>query len=85
MNLPIKKGSEINLTIDYLSYGGKGISRHDGIVIFTGKIKQLKRFKDDVNEVKNGYECGLSIEDFNDIKIGDNIESFEIKEIKRKL
>ena len=57
----------------------------DGIVIFTGKIKQLKRFKDDVNEVKNGYECGLSIEDFNDIKIGDNIESFEIKEIKRKL
>tara|TARA_B100000686_G_scaffold328031_1_gene387563 strand:- start:230 stop:2617 length:2388 start_codon:yes stop_codon:yes gene_type:complete len=57
----------------------------DGIVIFTGKIKQLKRFKDDINEVKNGYECGLSIEDFNDIKVGDNIESFEIKEIKRKL
>jgi len=57
----------------------------DGIVIFTGKIKQLKRFKDDVNEVKTGYECGLSIEDFNDIKVGDNIESFEIKEIKRKL
>ena len=57
----------------------------DGIVIFTGKIKQLKRFKEDATEVKNGYECGLSIEDFNDIKVGDNIESFEIKEIKRKL
>jgi len=57
----------------------------DGIVIFTGKIKQLKRFKEDINEVKNGYECGLSIEDYNDIKVGDNIESFEIIEIKRKL
>ena len=57
----------------------------DGIVVYTGKIKQLKRFKDDVNEVKNGYECGLSIADFNDIKVGDVIESFEIKEIKRKL
>ena len=54
----------------------------DGIVIFTGKIKQLKRFKEDINEVKSGYECGLSIEDYNDIKVGDNIESFEIKEIK---
>jgi len=57
----------------------------NGIVIFTGKIKQLKRFKEDINEVKNEYECGLSIEDYNDIKVGDNIESFEIKEIKRKL
>ena len=57
----------------------------DGIVVFNGKIKQLKRFKEDVNEVKNGYECGLSIEDFNDIKVGDIIESFEIREIKRKL
>ena len=57
----------------------------DGIVIFTGKIKQLKRFKEDANEIKNGYECGLSIEDFNDIKVGDIVESFEIKEIKRKL
>ena len=57
----------------------------DGIVIFTGKIKQLKRFKEDANEVKSGYECGVSIEDFNDIKVGDIIESFEIQEIKRKL
>ena len=57
----------------------------DGIVIFTGKIKQLKRVKEDANEVKNGYECGISIEDYNDIKVGDVIESFEIKEIKRKL
>ena len=57
----------------------------NGIVVYNGKIKQLKRFKEDINEVKNGYECGLSIEDFNDIKVGDIIESYEIKEIKRKL
>lgn len=57
----------------------------DGIVIFTGKIKQLKRFKEDANEVKSGFECGISIEDYNDIKVGDIIESFEIQEIKRKL
>ncbi len=57
----------------------------DGIVIFTGKVKQLKRFKEDATEVKSGFECGVSIEDFNDIKVGDIIESFEIQEIKRKL
>ena len=54
-------------------------------VAFTGKIKQLKRFKDDATEVKNGYECGISIEDFNDIKKEDIIEGFEMKETKRKI
>ena len=57
----------------------------DGIVTYTGDIGQLKRFKDDVNEVKAGYECGLSIKNFNDIKSGDVIEGFEIQEIKRTL
>ncbi len=57
----------------------------DGIVIYTGEISALKRFKDDVNEVKNGFECGLSIRNFNDIKVGDIIESFEQREIKRTL
>ncbi len=57
----------------------------DGIVVYTGDIDQLKRFKDDVNEVKNGYECGLSIKNFNDIKLGDVIEGFEEKEVKRTL
>ena len=57
----------------------------DGIVVYTGDIGQLKRFKDDVGEVKNGYECGLSIEKFNDIKVGDVIEGFEEREIKRTL
>ena len=57
----------------------------DGIVVYTGEINQLKRFKDDVNEVKNGYECGISIKNFNDIKVGDVIEGFEQREVKRKL
>jgi translation initiation factor IF-2 len=57
----------------------------DGIVIFTGDIASLKRFKDDVREVASGYECGISIQNFNDVKVGDVIESFEIVETKRKL
>jgi len=57
----------------------------DGIVIFTGEIDALKRFKDDVNEVKHGFECGIRVKNFNDIKVGDVIESFEQKEIKRSL
>jgi translation initiation factor IF-2 len=57
----------------------------EGIVIYTGEIDALKRFKDDVTEVKQGYECGIRIKNFNDIKIGDNIESFEEKEVKRTL
>ncbi len=55
-----------------------------GIVIHEGEIDQLKRFKDDVSEVKAGYECGISIKNFNDIEIDDTIEGYEMKEIKRK-
>ncbi len=57
----------------------------DGIVKYTGEIDQLKRYKDDVSEVKKGYECGMSIKGYNDIEIGDIIEGFEEKEVKRKL
>ena len=57
----------------------------NGIVAYTGDIGQLKRFKDDVTEVKAGYECGLSIKGFNDIKVGDVVEGFEIQEVKRTL
>ena len=57
----------------------------DGIVAYEGEINQLKRFKDDVNEVKSGYECGVSIKNFNDIKVGDIIEGFTEKEVKRTL
>ena len=57
----------------------------DGIVIHTGVLGSLKRFKDDVREVKNNYECGLNIDKFDDIKTGDIIESFEEVEVARKL
>jgi translation initiation factor IF-2 len=57
----------------------------DGIVIHTGEIDSLKRFKDDVNEVRTGYECGLNFKNFNDLEVGDIIESFELREVKRTL
>jgi len=57
----------------------------DGIVVYTGDLNELKRFKDDVKEVTHGYECGLSIKNFNDIKNGDTIEAFEMVEVKRTL
>ena len=57
----------------------------DGIVIFTGELDTLKRFKEDVREVASGYECGISIKNFNDIKVGDIIESFEEVEVKKTL
>ncbi len=57
----------------------------DGIVVFTGMLGSLKRFKDDVKEVLTGYECGLNIDNFNDIKTGDIIEGYELTEVKRKL
>ncbi|MCP3889637.1 MAG: translation initiation factor IF-2 [Desulfobulbaceae bacterium] len=57
----------------------------DGVVIYTGKIESLRRFKDDVKEVLSGYECGIGVEKFNDIKIGDNLEAFIMKEIEATL
>jgi translation initiation factor IF-2 len=57
----------------------------DGIVIHSGVLGSLKRFKDDVKEVKNNYECGLNIDKFNDIKVGDIIEAYEEVEVARKL
>ena len=57
----------------------------DGIVVHTGSLGSLKRFKDDVKEVASGYDCGLNIDGYNDIKNGDIIESYTIVEIKRKL
>ncbi|MCI6442426.1 MAG: translation initiation factor IF-2, partial [Spirochaetia bacterium] len=57
----------------------------DGVVIFTGKISSLKRFKDDAKEVKDGFECGIGLENWHDIQVGDQIEAFEIIEVKRSL
>lgn len=57
----------------------------DGVVVFTGGIASLKRFKEDVKEVQAGYECGLKIENFNDIKVGDIIEAFEVRKVEQML
>jgi len=57
----------------------------DGIVVFTGDLGSLKRFKDDVKEVSSGYECGLNINNFNDIKVGDIVEGYQTVQIKKTL
>ncbi len=57
----------------------------DGTLVYTGAISSLKRFKDDVKEVREGLECGIGVENFNDLKAGDRIEAFRIEEIKRTL
>jgi len=57
----------------------------DGIVVYSGELGSLKRFKDDVSEVTTGMECGLNIDKFNDIQVGDIIESYEEKEVRKKL
>lgn len=57
----------------------------DGVVVFSGELASLKRFKDDMKEVAYGYECGLNIHNFNDIRVGDFVEAYEIVEVKRSL
>ena len=68
----IKRGNKVRLI-------------RDGIVIYTGELASLKRMKDDVKEVNSGYECGLNIANYNDIRIGDIIEAFEEVEVKKTL
>ena len=57
----------------------------DGVVIYTGQMGSLKRFKDDAREVASGYECGIGIDNFNDIKVGDVIEAFIMEEVEASL
>jgi translation initiation factor IF-2 len=57
----------------------------DGTVVYSGALSSLKRFKDDVREVREGLECGIGIENFNDVKVGDRIESYRMEEVKRTL
>ena len=57
----------------------------DGVVIYTGQMSSLKRFKDDAKEVASGYECGIGIENFNDIKVGDVLEAFIMEEVEATL
>jgi translation initiation factor IF-2 len=57
----------------------------DGVSVYSGALSSLKRFKDDVREVREGLECGIGIENFNDLKVGDRIESYRMEEVKRTL
>ncbi|CAK2618928.1 translation initiation factor IF-2 [Vibrio crassostreae] len=57
----------------------------ENVVIYEGELESLRRFKDDVQEVKNGYECGVGVKNYNDVRVGDQIEVFEIVEVKRTL
>jgi translation initiation factor IF-2 len=57
----------------------------DNVVIYQGELDSLRRFKDDVNEVRAGTECGIGVRNYNDIKVGDQIECFERTETKREL
>ena len=57
----------------------------EGVVVYTGTLGSLKRFKDDVKEVAKGFECGLNIDRFNDIKVGDVVEAYEEVEVKQTL
>lgn len=68
----VKRGSSIRLL-------------RNNVVIWTGELDSLKRFKDDVKEVKSGFECGLSLKNFNEIEVGDQLEVFEVQEVARKL
>jgi translation initiation factor IF-2 len=57
----------------------------EGVIVYDGKIGSLRRFKDDVAEVREGYECGISLENYQDVKEGDMVEAYEIEEIARSI
>src|SRR5690606_3891980 len=57
----------------------------DSVVVYQGVLESLRRFKDDVNEVRSGTECGIGVKDYNDVRPGDQIEVFDVKEVARKL
>ena len=57
----------------------------DGVQVYEGQVSSLRRFKDDVREVANGLECGIGIENYNDVKVGDEIEFFEVEEVPATL
>ena len=57
----------------------------DNVVIYEGELESLRRFKDDVQEVRNGMECGIGVKNYNDVKVGDQIEVFEVIEVARQI
>ena len=75
----------IHVTHSIVSAVALAITTPVGVVIHTGELDSLKRFKEDVREVKAGFECGLSLKNFNDVKVGDQLEVFEVVEVARTL
>ena len=57
----------------------------DNVVIFQGELESLRRFKDDTQEVRNGMECGIGVRDYNDVRVGDSIEVYDITKVQRSL
>jgi Translation initiation factor 2 (IF-2; GTPase) len=57
----------------------------DNVVIYEGELESLRRFKDDVNEVRNGMECGVGVKNYTDVKAGDKIEVFDVREVARQI
>ena len=57
----------------------------DGVVVYDGRVGSLRRFKDDVSEVRDGYECGIGLENYQDLKEGDLIEAYEVEEVARSI
>jgi len=57
----------------------------EDVVIYQGELESLRRFKDDVGEVRNGFECGIGVKNYNDVKVGDKIEVYQVKEVARTL
>lgn len=80
---PVAGSYVVDGTISRSSAGVRVI--RDNVVVYQGKLASLRRFKDDVREVQQGYECGLSIENFNDVKSGDIVEAYAIDKIAAKL
>ena len=74
-----------NVTSGVMQRDAKVRLVRDGVAVYTGAMSSLKRFKDDVKEVREGLECGIAIENFNDVKVGDRIESFLVEQVKRTL
>ena len=70
---------------NFISWGAQAYVVRDGVEIYRGRVSSLRRFKDDAREVESGFECGVGIENFNDIKVGDVIEVIEIKKITKTL
>jgi translation initiation factor IF-2 len=65
--------------------GGRARLVRDSRIIYEGKVGSLRRFKEDVREVQQGYECGIGLENFNDVKVGDVLETYDLKEIAPSL